>query len=238
MATTLALMLGSKSDSTSGTSPTSGNQNTSKQMNHTQNKSQGVDLTTMFNTAVLAGSLNHSILESESGDNGNTFIENAAADADRYVRETIEPSSLSSTAFTNQRVQQMAIPPYLSNVSIGKTGNAAGIEYPQVRDLSRPLSPNSASAFFAAAAAVSEIDAIKFERECVNCGTQSTSQWRTNGNGHYLCNACGLYKKYNGEDRPPASIQQPRKRTVSIVYRFLIKKKIERKKKILLFHHI
>ncbi|KAH7641535.1 gata transcription factor -like protein [Dermatophagoides farinae] len=213
MATTLALMLGSKSDSTSGTSPTSGNQNTSKQMNHTQNKSQGVDLTTMFNTAVLAGSLNHSILESESGDNGNTFIENAAADADRYVRETIEPSSLSSTAFTNQRVQQMAIPPYLSNVSIGKTGNAAGIEYPQVRDLSRPLSPNSASAFFAAAAAVSEIDAIKFERECVNCGTQSTSQWRTNGNGHYLCNACGLYKKYNGEDRPPASIQQPRKRT-------------------------
>lgn len=57
-------------------------------------------------------------------------------------------------------------------------------------------------------------DGLKFERECVNCGTQNTSQWRTNGNGHYLCNACGLYKKYNGEDRPPASIQTPRKRTV------------------------
>ncbi|KAJ6217937.1 hypothetical protein RDWZM_009094 [Blomia tropicalis] len=54
----------------------------------------------------------------------------------------------------------------------------------------------------------------KLERECVNCGTTNTSQWRTNGSGHYLCNACGLYKKYNGEDRPPASIQQPRKRTV------------------------
>lgn len=59
-----------------------------------------------------------------------------------------------------------------------------------------------------------ESDSIKFERECVNCGTTNTSQWRTNGNGHYLCNACGLYKKYNGEDRPPASIQTPRKRTV------------------------
>lgn len=58
-----------------------------------------------------------------------------------------------------------------------------------------------------------ELDMMK--RECVNCGTKNTSQWRTNGNGHYLCNACGLYKKYNGEDRPPASIQQPRKRVVS-----------------------
>lgn len=57
----------------------------------------------------------------------------------------------------------------------------------------------------------------KVDRECVNCGTSNTSQWRTNGNGNYLCNACGLYKKYNGEDRPPASIQQPRKRTVSLL---------------------
>lgn len=52
-------------------------------------------------------------------------------------------------------------------------------------------------------------------RECINCGTKNTSQWRTNGSGNYLCNACGLYKKYNGEDRPPASIQTPRKRVVS-----------------------
>ncbi len=51
-------------------------------------------------------------------------------------------------------------------------------------------------------------------RECVNCGAQKTSQWRTNGSGHYLCNACGLYKKYNGEDRPPANASVQRKRNV------------------------
>ncbi|CAG2172950.1 unnamed protein product [Oppiella nova] len=56
---------------------------------------------------------------------------------------------------------------------------------------------------------------LSLMRECVNCSTQKTSQWRTNGSGHYLCNACGLYKKYNGEDRPPASLVVSRKKNCS-----------------------
>lgn len=42
----------------------------------------------------------------------------------------------------------------------------------------------------------------RVDLSCTNCGTQTTTIWRRNLRGDMVCNACGLYFKLHGIDRP------------------------------------
>lgn len=43
-------------------------------------------------------------------------------------------------------------------------------------------------------------------KECANCLKKETPLWRRSKNGENLCNACGLYARNHGKNRPVSYI--------------------------------
>ncbi|KAJ4478858.1 hypothetical protein C8J55DRAFT_430096, partial [Lentinula edodes] len=43
---------------------------------------------------------------------------------------------------------------------------------------------------------------MRSAQECSNCSTSTTPLWRKTDEGKLLCNACGLYVKLHGHNRP------------------------------------
>jgi GATA-binding protein len=64
-----------------------------------------------------------------------------------------------------------------------------------------PSGPGSPSKNDSSTSLAGAID-IGIPTTCTNCFTQTTPLWRRNQEGHFLCNACGLFLKLHGVVRP------------------------------------
>lgn len=66
----------------------------------------------------------------------------------------------------------------------------------------RPVREADGYKAFSIPAATSDPSSLDSGPTCSNCSTSTTPLWRRDGKGGLLCNACGLFVKIKGRDRP------------------------------------
>uniref|UniRef100_A0A8C4QRA2 Zinc finger transcription factor Trps1 n=1 Tax=Eptatretus burgeri TaxID=7764 RepID=A0A8C4QRA2_EPTBU len=89
-----------------------------------------------------------------------------------------------------------------------------GSEFPGVSESHRGSSRHETPAQFAGNSPEVKDQSLLPKRHrgpgvfCVNCLTTTTTLWRKNADGGYVCNACGLYQKLHSTPRPMNIIKQ------------------------------
>ncbi|PRT54889.1 Nitrogen regulatory protein areA [Wickerhamiella sorbophila] len=143
-----------------------------------------------------------------------SFGSNLAAAASSYQRSSLQTTPMGSLGGVNGidmlpgssqvPIPSSPLPRSGSQVSLSGSVGSLGRRNTSVSSAggiskSRPLSRSSSTVD---AAGKTRRAANNEKLQCTNCSTRNTPLWRRNSEGQPLCNACGLFLKLHGQERP------------------------------------